>query len=624
MKLARQVEELEARDMEMNLLKKQRESAQIQLEALQKEAEQLRSQLSQLERSAKLVGDEKLQLQELNSQLEKSLATSQESFKALETNLNSSKTSVDSCRDSLHSKVVSFEATIQSLRNQLNEHGDSLRAVREQLKQCQLRTALTDPTSDANDSPPLPIIEQSELPSKEVGMAANAPRTVADNVAQNEEVGVGGEDAAGVAVDRASYTPPKSTLTFDSPTADILAEYKTDTSPEARRHWIKREFLHSWEGYKNFAWGQDELKPVSRTPHENFGMGLTLVDSLDTIIIMGLDKEYEECLEWIRDDLTFGHQVDINLFETTIRIMGSLLASYHLKGEQIFLDKAKQLADQMIYAFDSPTGIPYGTLNLQTRTKFNPGWSGGASTVAEVGSIQMEWQYLSRLTNNPIYEQKVDLVITRLKDLNRALYGMFISPDKGHMTSTVITFGARVDSLYEYFLKQHLLSGQQKPVALKLYLDSMQAMISQLLVKSTPSGYTFVSELHDDKNVGKMDHLVCFVPGMLALGANASVVDEPMRTHHMTFAKELMRTCYEFYRQTPTGLAPEIILFNNEPNVDFIVDPHAHHNLLRPETVESLFVLWRTTRDPIYRQWGWEIFEAFVRYCRIPGEVTVD
>lgn len=57
----------------------------------------------------------------------------------------------------------------------------------------------------------------------------------------------------------------------------------------------------------------------------------------------------------------------------------------------------------------------------------------------------------------------------------------------------------------------------------------MAAMINQLLVKSTPSGFTFVSELHDDKNVGKMDHLVCFVPGMLALGANHSVVDEPTR-----------------------------------------------------------------------------------------------
>jgi len=231
----------------------------------------------------------------------------------------------------------------------------------------------------------------------------------------------------------------------------------------------------------------------------------------------------------------------------------------------------------------------------------------------------LEWQYLSRVTGNPVYAQKVDHITTRLKDLNKSLYSQFISVEKGHMTSSVITFGARVDSLYEYFLKQHILSGKNKPDALKLYTDSMTAMINQLLVKSTPSGYTFVSELHDDKNVGKMDHLVCFVPGMLALGANHSVVDEPIRSHHMTFARELMRTCYEFYRQTPTGLSPEIIQFTNDPLKDFEVDGHATHSLLRPETVESLFVLWRTTHDPIYRTWGWAIFEAFVRYCRIPG-----
>eukprot|EP00741_Cyanophora_paradoxa_P023311 tig00000254_g22518.t1 len=77
-------------------------------------------------------------------------------------------------------------------------------------------------------------------------------------------------------------------------------------------------------------------------------------------------------------------------------------------------------------------------------------------------------------------------------------------------------------------------------------------------------------------------------------------------------ARELMVTCVEMYRRQPTGLAPELVKF--QPGQDFSTD--SWHNLLRPETVESLFYLWRYTHDPQYREWGWEIFQAFERHAR--------
>lgn len=49
-------------------------------------------------------------------------------------------------------------------------------------------------------------------------------------------------------------------------------------------------FRHAWKGYKDFAWGHDELKPLSKSYSEWFGLGLTLIDALDTMWILGLKE----------------------------------------------------------------------------------------------------------------------------------------------------------------------------------------------------------------------------------------------------------------------------------------------------------------------------------------------
>lgn len=110
------------------------------------------------------------------------------------------------------------------------------------------------------------------------------------------------------------------------------------------------------------------------------------------------------------------------------------------------------------------------------------------------------------------------------------------------------------------------------------------------------------------------DHLVCFMPGTLALGY-AHGLDHS----HLVLAKELMNTCVEMYRRMPCGLAPEIAHFHPEegtPGDMFVKDADAH-NLLRPETVESLFILYRVTKDPIYQEWGYEIYRNFETYVPV-------
>ena len=67
-----------------------------------------------------------------------------------------------------------------------------------------------------------------------------------------------------------------------------------------------------------------------------FNLGLTLVDSLDTLLIMGLRDEFLEARNWVESSLAVNPDVDVNLFETTIRVLGGLLASFHLSaGDQV-------------------------------------------------------------------------------------------------------------------------------------------------------------------------------------------------------------------------------------------------------------------------------------------------
>lgn len=112
-----------------------------------------------------------------------------------------------------------------------------------------------------------------------------------------------------------------------------------------------------------------------------------------------------------------------------------------------------------------------------------------------------------------------------------------------------------------------------------------------------------------------MDHLVCFLPGLLALG-----YVNGMPKSHMDLAQRLMYSCYQMYALMASGLAPEIVVFNTDSAIadDLEVKPNDAFNILRPETVESLMILYRVTLDPKYQEWGRQIFNAFEKHCRLP------
>lgn len=200
----------------------------------------------------------------------------------------------------------------------------------------------------------------------------------------------------------------------------------------ARQQSVKDAFVHAWTGYKSYAMGYDELMPVSKRGVDGLGgLGATIVDALDTAMIMGLDDIVGEAGSWVETHLNnrIQQKGQVNLFETTIRVVGGLLSAYHLSGggngtlpkfkgpePNVYLDRAKNLADHLMYAFtSSPTPIPYSDVVLRDRTA-HPA-PGGMSSTSEVSTLQLEFNYLSSVSGDLKYSTEGMKVLEHLRTL---------------------------------------------------------------------------------------------------------------------------------------------------------------------------------------------------------------
>lgn len=414
--------------------------------------------------------------------------------------------------------------------------------------------------------------------------------------------------------------------TSGKPVYEITNEIRaqSDVLARSRRAYVKKTAQFAWEGYTKYAFGCDEIKPQTAACDNGWGkQGITLVDSLDTLWLMGMKTEFWQARDWVRDHLDHSKTSFTSLFETTIRDLGGLLSAYDLSGDDTFLKKATDLGNRLLHGFDnSPSGIPYGQVNLKAGTAKNIGWTAGNAIISEFGTIQVENRYLSKVTNNPIYAQKTEHIFEVLRNMHapHGLYPYYVKNDTPNPTfgNNKITFGAMADSFYEYMLKVWLQGGKTEDMYREMYDESIEGMHEQLLQKSSPSGLTYIADKNKNKMDHKMDHLVCFMGGLLALGAyhDPLGMDSPRAVRDMETAKALTYTCYQMYARMATGISPEFVQFYD--GRDFQVGRGAPHYLLRPEAIESFYILNQITGDPTYREWGWEAYLSIEKYCKTP------
>lgn len=177
---------------------------------------------------------------------------------------------------------------------------------------------------------------------------------------------------------------------------------------------VREAFKHAWGGYEEHAMGHDEIRPTTNATNDSWGgFGATLIDALDTMLVMGLSDEFERSVRHLEANLDFDKDYDCSFFETSIRMLGGLLGAYELSGERFLLEQATDLATRLLPSFNTPTGLPRSVVNLRTGKAHNHQWAGG-SILAEVGSIQLEFKYLSKVTGDAKFAKAADKVMEAL------------------------------------------------------------------------------------------------------------------------------------------------------------------------------------------------------------------
>ncbi|KAJ7061677.1 glycoside hydrolase family 47 protein [Mycena amicta] len=481
---------------------------------------------------------------------------------------------------------------------------------------------------------------------------------------------------------------------FSSPDKDWRVDFSADVE---KREEVVKAFRHAWSAYERDAMGCDEYHPVARKGSNLTsagGIGYTIVDALDTMMLMGLDAEYARARRWIAESLDFDRDAEVSLFETTIRLLGGLLSAYHLASSPspehtfilptdagLYLNHAQTLGSRLLPGFSSASGLPFSMVNLHKRVGVPDKDHRGLVSTAEAATLQLEFRYLSWVLGEDDfseedghgvrpeeYWEKAERVmkVIRAARANGGLAPIFMSMDAGKFVTSDIRLGSRGDSYYEYLLKQYLQTASTEPIYREMYSTAMAGVHHSLLVRGPRSGLLFTQEVQPKRDVQKnggitwvrirkQDHLVCFLGGSLMLGAVTvhkvvETVSVPPKEHELSEAGrkdwsagvELIETCVDTYR-TKTGLSPEIVHFREamdkkgkkskkledeeaEKRDWFIKDAKPPNEppvydaryILRPETIESLFLAFRLTGNPRYRAYAYTIFEAIERHCKVP------
>lgn len=431
-----------------------------------------------------------------------------------------------------------------------------------------------------------------------------------------------------------------------------------------RQAAVKDAFLRCWNSYRSKAWLDDELSPITGQQRGHFGgWGATLVDSLDTLWIMGLRKEFDEAVA-AAATISFKTTTlnEISVFETNIRYLGGFLAAYDLSGDKRLLQKAKEVGDMLYVAFDTPNRLPVTRWNIHGSARHQTQMAAANTLLAEIGSFSLEFIRLSLLTGDPKWfdaVQRITEFLYRQQNSTKlpGMWPVLVNPREEKFGDHYdYTLGAMADSAYEYLPKTHALVGGLLPEYKEMYERAMETAIEHNIFRPLVPGskdilISGMASVREKKGETKIhlrpegQHLGCFTGGMLALGGK--LVEN--QTHVETGAK-LTDGCVWAYKVSPLGIMPETFYtvpceskedcpwdeeqwmagvieksgvdsddFTREDAEAYIKKKHMPQGftyvpdaryILRPEAIESVFILYRITGRKDLVESAWEMFQA--------------
>ncbi|KAI5867139.1 glycoside hydrolase family 47 protein [Durotheca rogersii] len=456
---------------------------------------------------------------------------------------------------------------------------------------------------------------------------------------------------------------------------------------------VKDSFKHSWNGYKKHAWGHDEIKPISGRYKDPFGgWAATLVDSLDSLWLLGMEEDFAFAVQACDNiDFTTTEEYSVNIFETVIRYLGGFLAAYELsaKAYPSLLKKATEIADLVMTAFDTSNHMPITRFPWREYASGQVREGRGHALIAELGSLSLELTKMSQLTGDMQYYDAAQRIADELErgQTTTTLPGMWpimvdTSTTPVKFSGDSYTLGGMADSTYEYLGKQYLLLGGALDQPRRMYDGFIDVAKKHLLRRAlNPDNIPLlffgdarvVRTTSGDKQVvttPRAQHLTCFAGGMV--GMAAKIFDRPS---DLGVAEQLTDGCVWSYNQTASGIGPEIFHFipcdpdsakddckwtddrwkaalqkywGKDSKSDALtderlqtiidtsrlprgmVDVDDRRYILRPEAIESVFMMYRLTGNSRYMDKAWAMFEAIEKRTRTPyasaalGDVTAD
>uniref|UniRef100_A0A8C5ZLR9 alpha-1,2-Mannosidase n=1 Tax=Marmota marmota marmota TaxID=9994 RepID=A0A8C5ZLR9_MARMA len=381
-------------------------------------------------------------------------------------------------------------------------------------------------------------------------------------------------------------------------------------------------FDHAYGNYMEHAYPADELMPLTcrgrvRGQEPSRGdvddalgkFSLTLIDSLDTLVVLNKTKEFEEAVRKVLRDVNLDNDVVVSVFETNIRVLGGLLGGHSLaimlkeKGEYMqwyndeLLQMAKQLGYKLLPAFNTTSGLPYPRINLKFGIR-KPEARTGTETdtcTACAGTLILEFAALSRFTGATIFEEYARKALDFLwekRQRSSNLVGVTINIHTGDWVRKDSGVGAGIDSYYEYLLKAYVLLGDDSFLErFNTHYDAIMRYISQP---------PLLLDVHIHKPMLNartwMDALLAFFPGLQVLKGD---IRPAIETHEMLY---------------------QVIKKHNFLPEAFTTDFRVHwaQHPLRPEFAESTYFLYKATGDPYYLEVGKTLIENLNKYARVP------
>ena len=385
---------------------------------------------------------------------------------------------------------------------------------------------------------------------------------------------------------------------FSSCNSSQKKELKSTITPFDSEE-IKSEMIRSWNAYKTYAWGSDVLLPLSKKGFNWYeeSLGISPFDAYSTLAVMGLEKETKEIEDYALSK-NWDQDIYVQVFEVNIRILGGLLAMYDHSQNPKILAKAIDFGDRILPAFDSPTGIPYHSVNLRTgKTAGNHGeGKGNLVNTAQAATYLLEFGILSYYAKDPKYYQAAKKATLAVFNRNSeiGLPGDYIDVETGKWTNNWSYLQAGMDSYYEYQFKSNFLFPD--PDIEKVWNFSLEKINQYYSETYNNKQFYACVNMHTGEIVKRSMSLYdAFFPAIQALSGDLENAENNMATWDWLWNKY--------------GLLPTRYLYEAD-SIEYA------NSELNPEIVESAYYLHQITGKEKYLHMIYQYWSDMKECCR--------